>query len=98
MRYVQTIVLSLVVPILFAGCVTDLGGEAPECPLWSEEAILDLSRLVGEGNYRDLQYAIGRQEVHCLALEHYNRGGADCDPDEWDEWMALLLSLECSPN
>jgi hypothetical protein len=45
-----------------------------------------------------LQYAIGRQEVHCLALEHYNRGGADCDPDEWDEWMALLLSLECSPN
>ena len=57
-----------------AGCASSRGVTAtPPCPEWSEEAIQDLARAQATGEYPYLEAAIGRQVLHCEAIQELTR-------------------------
>ena len=48
----------------------------PACPIWSEDAVLDLEMLLelqkaGVFDIVDLEYQLGSQQRHCEALDAF---------------------------
>ena len=63
--------------IVFAGvlaCQTTRVGAPPPCPQWSDAAVLELWGIVRSGEYPALEWALGRQELHCEAIERLRSG------------------------
>tara|TARA_Y100001951_G_C11127669_1_gene176435 strand:+ start:364 stop:537 length:174 start_codon:yes stop_codon:yes gene_type:complete len=54
----------------------------PACPIWSEDAVLDLEMLLelqkaGEVDIVDLEYQLGEQHRQCEALDAFLKN--DCE-------------------
>ena len=43
----------------------------PPCHQWGEAAVIELGWVIDGGDFPALEHAIGRQELHCEALEEY---------------------------
>ena len=61
---------------MFLSCHTVPVLKPSPCPIWSEEAIVDLEMLiymqeVGELDIVDLEYQLGTNQRHCEALDAY---------------------------
>ncbi len=61
--------LCLAVVLCLSACATVRVGKPPPCPQWDEAALLELERLIDSESYPALEYALGRQELHCEALD-----------------------------
>ena len=67
----------IVATIPISGCVTGVPIlKPPACPMWSEDAIIDLEKLIalqhiGELDIVDLEYHLGLQQRHCEALDAF---------------------------
>lgn len=65
--------LCLLVALCLMGCETVVpAGSPPPCPQWSDDAIAQLGRVVAANP--DLEQAIGRQLLHCMALDEMRDG------------------------
>lgn len=52
-----------------AGCASSRGAMIPPCPKWSEEEIQELEFVQVTGCCPHLENAIGRQVLHCEAIQ-----------------------------
>jgi hypothetical protein len=57
------------VTISLTGCATVVpSGSPPPCPQWSYAAIEQFYSAIKDGTRPDLEYAQGRQEIHCAQI------------------------------
>ncbi len=61
--------LCLAAGLCLSACAVVRVGKPPPCPQWDEAALLELEHLIGSESYPAIEYALGRQELHCEALE-----------------------------
>ena len=65
--------LCLLVTLCSVGCATAVPiGSPPPCPQWSDDAIADLKAVAA--THPALEQAIGRQLLHCMALDEMRDG------------------------
>ena len=69
--------LCLLVTLFLTGCATVVPiGSPPPCPQWSDDAIAELGSAINDPLHPRpfLEQAIGRQLLHCMALDEMRDG------------------------
>lgn len=89
------------------GCVVTVTTRVPECPSWSDRAIIEYDAAQGyepaiDGDmlaeapdYPGLDAQIGELLRVCDALKAANGERNGCDPSTWSGWSSIVLSLDC---
>lgn len=90
------------------GCVVTATAKVPECPPWTDRAIVEYDAAQGydpifiadvvdeeSPRYPWLDAQLGEIARVCDALKAANGERNGCSPDTWTGRVGLLLSLEC---